>query len=252
VSLSALVITRNEEANIAECLAGMAWADEVVVVDAASTDRTREIAAGFTPKVFCLEWQGYAEARRCALSKCTCDWVLSVDADERVTEELKREVEEVLRAPAHQGYLIPRRAFFLGRSIRHCGWYPGRVLRLARRDRVSVTDRKVHEGMRVEGSVGTLRSPLLHYTYPTVEAYFARFDTYTTLAAEELHRRGKRVRLFDLTLRPFFQFTKMYFLKMGWLDGLEGFALCVFSGLYVLVKYMKLRQMSRERGSRAR
>lgn len=251
MNLSVLVITRNEEANIAECLAGVAWADEVVVVDAASTDRTREIAAGFTPKVFSKEWQGYAEARRYALSKCTCDWVLAVDADERVTEELKREIAEVLQAPLDQGYLIPRKAFFLGRPIRHCGWYPGWVLRLAMRERARVTERRVHEGMRVEGRVGTLKSPLLHYTYPTVESYFARFDAYTTLAAEELHQQGKKARLFDLTLRPCFQFTKMYFVKMGWLDGLEGFALCVFSSLHVLVKYMKLRQIGRGETGRA-
>lgn len=252
MSLSALVITRNEEANIADCLQSLAWVDEVVVVDAASADRTREIASRYNARVFNREWQGYADARRYALEKCTGDWVLSVDADERVTDGLRQEVEDVLRAPEHRGYLIPRKAYFLGRWIKHCGWFPGRVLRLVRRDGARITERRVHEGLRVDGSVGTLREPLLHYTYPSVESYFARFDAYTTLAAEELHQRGKRTGPADLTLRPIFQFAKMYLAKLGFLDGKEGFALCVFSGLYVFVKYLKLWQMGRAGGGRPR
>jgi glycosyltransferase involved in cell wall biosynthesis len=245
--LSALVITYNEEANIAACLDGLAWVDEIVVVDAMSTDRTCEIASRHTPHVFRRAWEGYAAARQYALSRCSHEWVLSVDADERVTPGLRQEIENTLVRPAFDGYLVARKAFFLGRWIRHCGWYPGYVLRLFRKDKAYVTDRKVHEGMRTRGTVGTLGSPLEHYTYTSIPAYFGRFDTYTSLAAEELHERGRKAGLADLLARPPFQFCKMYFAKLGFLDGFEGLVLCAFSGFHVFVKYAKLRQMARDR-----
>jgi len=245
MSLSALVITYDEEANLEQCLESIAWVDEIVVVDAMSSDRTCELAARFTPNVFRRPWEGYAEARRYAISKCHSDWILSIDADERVTPELKTDIEQALKAPEHDGYLVPRKAFFLGRWMKHCGWYPGYVLRLFRKDKARVTERKVHEGMRVDGTVGTLGHPLLHFTYPTVEAYFRRFGRYTSLAAQELHQAGRRPNLADIVLRPFFQFAKMYFAKLGLLDGIEGFVLCVFSGFYVFVKYVKLWQIPR-------
>lgn len=243
--ISAAVITLNEEANVAECLESVGWADEIVVLDAMSTDRTREIAARHGAKVFTHTWEGYADARRLAISKCSFDWVLFMDADERVTPQLKTEIQSALERPGHDGFLLPRKAFFLGRWIKHCGWYPGYVLRVFRKDKARITDRKVHEGVRVAGSVGRLKSPLLHHTYPTVESYFARFDAYTTLAAEELRQSGKRTNAADLVFRPAFQFVKMYLVKLGALDGIEGFALCVFSSLYVFVKYLKLWRMAR-------
>ncbi len=245
--LSAIVITHNEEADIEACLRNLEWADETVVVDAISTDRTCEIARRFTPNVFQKAWEGYAAAREYALSRATGDWVLSIDADERVTPELRAEIEQTLRAPRFDGYLIPRKAYFLGKWIRHCGWYPGRVMRLVRRERAHVTDRMVHEGLRVEGTVGTLENHILHYTYPTVRSYFARFDRYTSLAADELHLDGKRPTLADILLRPPFQFIKMYVLKLGVLDGLQGLILCAFSSFYVLVKYVKLWEIERRK-----
>jgi len=247
MKISAFVIASNEESNIGACLATLSWADEIVVVDAMSTDRTREIAAEYDARVFSRPWEGYARAREYAISKCRFDWVLAVDADERVTPELRAEIEDVLRQTAYDGFLVPRKAFFLGRWIRHCGWYPGHVLRLAKRDRAWVTDRKVHEGMRVRGSVGSLANPLLHHTYPTIESYFARFDRYTTLAAEEMFEESVRVRTADFVFRPLFMFAKMYLAKLGILDGLEGLMLCTFSSFYVLVKYAKLREMYRRR-----
>jgi glycosyltransferase involved in cell wall biosynthesis len=225
----------------------VAWADEIVVLDAMSADRTRDIAAARGARVFAHKWEGYAEARRLAISKCSFDWVLFIDADERVTADLRSEIQSALARPEHDGFLVPRKAFFLGRWIRHCGWYPGHVLRVFRKDRARITDRRVHEGVRVAGSVGRLRNPLLHYTYPTVESYFARFHAYTTLAAEELREIGARTSVADLVFRPVFQFMKMYVVKLGFLDGIEGFALCAFSSFYVLVKYLKLRDMARGR-----
>ncbi|MFH1313153.1 MAG: glycosyltransferase family 2 protein [Candidatus Eisenbacteria bacterium] len=238
--ISAIVITHNEEANIEECLRSVAWADEIVVVDAMSTDRTFEIAAGFTDRVLRKPWEGYAAARRHAIAAAGSEWILSLDADERVTPELRAEIEAHLAAPDADGYLIPRKAYFLGRWIRHCGWYPGHVIRLFRKDRARVTEKMVHEGIRVDGRVGTLNNHILHYTYRTAEAYFDRFNRYTSLAAKESHLKGKKAGLADILLRPPSQFLKMYIIKLGLLDGLQGFILCVFSACYVFTKYVKL------------
>jgi glycosyltransferase involved in cell wall biosynthesis len=238
--ISAIVITRNEEANIEECLKSVAWVDEIVVVDAMSTDRTCEIASGFTERVIRRSWEGFAAARRHAIQAAQSDWILSIDADERVTPELRAEIESRLIGPEHDGYRIPRRAYFLGRWIKHCGWYPGYVIRLFKKDRARVTEKLVHEGIRVEGNVGTLENHLLHYTYRTVEAYFDRFNRYTSLAARESHLKGKKACVADILLRPVAQFFKMYFIKLGMLDGIQGFILCVFSAYYVFTKYVKL------------
>jgi glycosyltransferase involved in cell wall biosynthesis len=240
MNLSVVVITRNEEACIEECLKSVRWAREIVVVDAMSTDRTCEIARKYTPKVFSKPWEGYAPARRYAMSLARSEWVLSVDADEIVTPELRGEIETTLAGESGDGYLIPRKAFFLGRWISHCGWYPGYVLRLFRKEKAAVTPRMVHEGIRVQGRVGRLKNHILHYTYPTVGSYITRFSTYTSLSAQELYAEGKRFHLVDIVGRPGFQFIKMFFLKRGFLDGFPGFALCVLSGFHVFVKYLKL------------
>jgi glycosyltransferase involved in cell wall biosynthesis len=246
--LSAVIITHNEESNIEACLNGLEWADEIVVLDAMSTDRTCEIARRFTPNVFRKPWEGYVSARRDVLSKAQGEWILSIDADERVTPQLRTEIETVLEHPGFDGYLIPRKAYFLGRWIRHCGWYPGLVMRLLKRHKARVTDRMVHEGLRVDGTVGNLHNPILHYTYPTIRSYFARFNRYTSLAADDLHTRGKRATLADIIFRPPFQFLKMYVLKLGLLDGLEGLILCTFSSFYVFVKYVKLMEIQLRKG----
>ncbi len=248
MDISAVIITLNEEANIERCLASVSWAREIVVVDARSTDRTREIALRFTREVYEREWEGYSEAKGFAMSKAGSEWVLSIDADERVTPELREEIESLPAGPGVDGYMVPIRPLFLGRWIRHSGWYPGYKLRLFRKERASMTKRNLHEGIRVEGAVGRLTNPLLHYAYPTVRSYFEKFGRYTDLAAGDLHEQGKRAGAFDIAVRPLFSFVKMYLVKLGFLDGLEGFVLCVFSSLYVFVKYVKLREMERRAG----
>lgn len=248
MDISAVIITLNEEANIEDCLASVSWAREIVVVDARSTDRTREIALRFTPEVHERDWEGYSEAKGFAMSKASSEWVLSLDADERVTPELRKEIESLPAGPGVDGYLVPIKPLFLGRWIEHSGWYPGYKLRLARKARAAMTKKKLHEGIRVEGKVGKLSNPLLHYAYPTVRSYFDKFSRYTDLAARELHQGGKRAGVFDIVARPLFSFAKMYLLKLGFLDGIEGFVLCAFSSFYVLVKYVKLRELERQPG----
>lgn len=248
MDISAVIITLNEEANIEACLASVSWAREIVVVDAESEDRTREIALRFTREVHEKKWEGYSEAKGFAIGKASSEWVLSLDADERATPELRREIESLPAEAAVDGYMVPIKPLFLGRWIRHCGWYPGYKLRLFRKELASVTPRKLHEGIRVRGDTGRLQNPLLHYAYPTVRSYFEKFSRYTDTAARELYEQGRRARAFDIVARPFFSFLKTYFAKRGFLDGLEGFILCVFSSLYVMVKYVKLREMGRETG----
>lgn len=243
MDISAVVITLNEEANIEDCLASISWAREIVVVDAQSTDRTREIALRFTREVHEKKWEGYSEAKAFAISKASWEWVLSLDADERVTPELRREIESLPDRPEFDGYMVPILPLFLGRWIRHCGWFPGYKLRLFRKEKAAMTPKKLHEGIRVAGEVGRLVNPLLHYAYPTVRSYFEKFPRYTDIAARELQEKGRRAGAFDLVARPFYSFLKMYFFKAGILDGFEGFVLCVLSSLYVFVKYVKLREM---------
>jgi len=244
MDISAVIITLNEEANIEECLESVSWAREIVVVDAESSDRTREIALRFTPQVHERKWDGYSEAKAYAISKANSEWVLSIDADERVTPELKKEIRSLHPPGGVDGYMVPIKPLFLGRWIKHCGWYPGYKLRLFRKDSATMTPRRLHEGIRVKGGVGRLAGPLLHYAYPTVRSYFRKFSRYTDLGARELHERGRRAGAFDIAVRPLFSFLKMYVFKLGFLDGIEGLVLCVFSSLYVLVKYVKLRELT--------
>lgn len=250
--LSVLVITRNEEANIQRCLGSVTWADEIVVVDSGSTDRTVELARGFTPKVFVTEWRGFAATKAWGLERTSQPWVLWLDADEAVTSELAAEMREAIRSDADaSAYAMPRKSFFLGRFIRHGGWYPGYVTRLFRRDRARISDRLVHEGLRVEGTVRRLRGDLLHDTYPTLEVAVGKLNRYASLAAEDMLRQGRRAGGLDLLVRPAFRFVQMYVWRLGFLDGIHGFVLSVLTSGYTFRKYAKLWEATKTRPSRA-
>ncbi len=243
MSLSVLLIARNEERNISSCLRTVQWADEIVVVDTGSADATIELARQFTSKVFAHPGAGFVEGKRLALEACTGDWVLWLDADERVPEELAAEIRSTIAAStAHNAFDVARRAYFLGRWIKHCGWYPGRVTRLFRRGSARFSDHAVHERLIVDGSTGSLAHDLLHYTDDSLQHYFAKFNEYTSLAADDLVREGTRATFFDLLLRPPATFLRMYVAKAGFLDGVHGFVLCLLSAFYVFVKYAKTRE----------
>jgi glycosyltransferase involved in cell wall biosynthesis len=227
-------------------LRSVEWANEIVVVDGGSTDKTVEIAAQFTPKVFQRAWDGYAASKNFALGHCTGDWILWLDADERVTSDLASEIQSVIVQGVEDftGFEIPRKAFFLGKWIKHCGWYPGYVLRLFRRGSAKWSDSKVHEHLEIDGRTTRLKSDLLHYTDPNLWHYFDKFNRYTTLAAEQLAERGHKPSPGQLTMRPLWLFIKMYIVKRGFLDGIQGFILCVLSSCYVFTKYAKLWELS--------
>ncbi|MBI4811635.1 MAG: glycosyltransferase family 2 protein [Ignavibacteriales bacterium] len=247
VKLSVIVITHNEEKNIIGCLRSVAWADEIIVVDAKSTDETVENAAQFTTKIFITEWKGFAAAKNFALQKVSNEWILWLDADERVTPKLALEIKQLLSEASDEyvGYEIARRAYFLGKWIKHCGWYPGYVTRLFKCSAVKFKEMRVHEKLEVSGNVGKLNSDILHFTDDTLFHYLVKFNRYTTLAAEDLADGGKRSSYFDLLVRPPYLFFKMFFLHRGFLDGMHGFVLSLLSANYVFVKYAKLREMNR-------
>jgi len=246
--VTAVIITRNEEHQILECLNSIAWVDEVVVVDTGSRDRTVELAKHWSARVYEIEFTGYGEAKNYGLRMARGDWILSIDADERVSPELRNEIEQKLHSGAdREGYYVPRRAIFLGQPILHGGWYPGYVLRLFRREKGVFDARKVHEGVKVDGAVGYLRSPILHFTDPSLKHYLEKLNVYTSLAAEEVRDRSGSGQLFHLLCSPLFMFVKMYFLRLGLLDGMHGFVLAVCSAFHVFIKHAKIWEASRDR-----
>jgi glycosyltransferase involved in cell wall biosynthesis len=247
-TLSVLTIALNEEHNLGDCLSSVVWADELIVVDSGSTDNTVSLARKSAASVYTVAWRGYGAARNFALSHATGDWILWLDADERVTPELTEEIKAILRRDDRgiSGYTVARRAFFLGRWIKHSGWYPSRVVRLFRRGKGTFSETRVHEELVVDGEIGVLHNDLLHYTDPDLHHYFEKFNRYTSLAAEDMKAAGRSFSLPDLLLRPPFLFLKMYVLRAGFLDGIQGFILSVASSAYVFIKYAKLWELTRK------
>lgn len=242
MKLSAIIITKNEEANLERCLRSISWVDEIIVVDSASTDATANIARSHQARVFTPEWNGFGSAKQFALDQATGDWVFSIDADEEVSFTLKNEIIQLLeKEPACAGYKIPRKTQFLGRWILHSGWYPEDVLRLFRRMSGRFTPALVHEEILVEGAIGRLNNPLLHYSYPTIEDYTRKLDHYSTLGAEELYRSGRKCRPYHLVVKPLVSFFHKLVLQKGWRDGWEGYLIAYLTGVGTLLKYAKLR-----------
>jgi len=247
--LSVIIITYNEEENIKYCLESVQWSDEIVIVDSFSSDKTVEIAREFTPEVFQNKWTNFSQQKNLALGKATSEWVLNIDADERVTPELKEEILTIINSqfPSFNGYYIPRRNHYLGKWIRHCGWYPDYKLRLFRRGKGKFNERMVHESVVVEGRKGHLKSSLDHYSYKNLSDHLSRIDKFTSLAAEEMFTDGKRARVFDILFCPLAKFVKMYLIKRGYLDGIYGFIVSIIGSFYVFMKYLKLWELSRGR-----
>ncbi len=242
--VSVAIITKNEETNIRDCLESVQWADEVVVVDGGSTDQTLEICRQLQAQVFQEEWKGYARQKNSAIAKTRNPWVLSLDADERVPVELREEIVGVLDSQTLEGYFIPRKNFFLGRWIKHCGWYPDYNLRLFRKGRGHFQEREVHERVEIQGETGHLRHPLEHYSYRSLSDFIQRLDRYSELAAGEMRKEGRRFRHTDLIGRPPATFLQMYLLRAGFLDGYLGFLLSVLYAFYTFAKYSKLKEQT--------
>ena len=245
MKLSVAIIAFNEEANLARTLESVKGADEIVVVDSGSTDRTVEIAQAYGAKVFVEAWKGFAAQKNSALAKCSSEWVLSLDADEEVTPELAEEIARELHSkPDEDGYVIPRRNMFLGRWIRRGGFYPDAKLRLFKRSEGSFAERAVHETARIHVPPGRLKHDLIHHSYPTLETYLEHMNRYSTLGAQVAAQKGKTGRrlpafLWNVVLNPLATFLYNYVLRLGFLDGREGLLLHLYHSGYVSWKYAK-------------
>ncbi len=246
--LSVAIITWNEEERLRACLDSVAWAPELVVVDAESTDKTVEIAGEFTDRIWVRPWPGFAAQKNFALEQTSGEWVLSLDADERVTAELRAEIECLLEAsgPA-DGYALPRKNYFWGAWVRHGGLYPDWQLRLFRRGRGRFVQQSVHESVHVQGAVASLTHPLLHESYRSLEEFVQRSNRYSTLAAQQWRAPGRRVGLLDLVFRPLGRFASMYALKGGFLDGWRGLFLAILYAHYVFLRTAKIWEFQREK-----
>ena len=270
-TLSVIIITLNEAGHIAECLDSVAFADEVVVVDSGSGDGTREIARTKGAKVVLTDdWPGFGPQKNRALELATCDWVLSIDADERVTPELAVEIREILRAPAPApaaarcdapalvpsatadsggfatAYRIARLSNFGGRWIRHSGWWPDHVLRLFRRGTARFKDVAVHESVVTDLPVATLKAHFLHYPYASLEHFIAKINHYSSEAAAMMHARGKRTTVLGAWGHASWTFVRIYVLRRGFLDGREGFILAAMGAAGSFFRYTKLLFLNRK------
>lgn len=247
--LSVVIITKNEVKNIVRCLESVKWADEIIVVDSQSVDRTVEIAESFGAKIYSPPWRGYGPAKREGVNRSSHDWILSIDADEVVTKDLKKEIQSLPdNSDLKSGYYLPRITNFLGRWIKHCGWYPDYVLRLFDKTKGNFNENIVHEAVIVSGETARLKNNLLHYSYPNLEEYFNKFNHYTTVGAEELFKKKKKASFFEIVFKPIIAFIKHFIIKAGFLDGIEGFLVSFLSSTAVMVKYAKLRRLNKMNG----
>ncbi|MGE5246447.1 MAG: glycosyltransferase family 2 protein [Betaproteobacteria bacterium] len=246
--LSVTVITHNEAGDVAAALESVAWADERIVVDAQSTDGTAAIAGAHADAVVVREWPGYAAQKNYAASLARHDWILSLDADERVTPALAREIGQLLAAePAAVGYRIPRVTWYLGRWMRSTDWYPDPQLRLYDRRAAEWTGRHVHESVAARGAVGRLRGELQHYAYRDIADHLETIDRYTTLAARQMREDGRRAGLLQIVGHPPLAFLRNYVARGGFRDGVPGFAVSALNAYYVFLKFAKLWELERTR-----
>jgi hypothetical protein len=247
VKISATLITYNEERNIARAIESLRCCDEIIVVDSGSNDRTCEIAEKLGARVFETPWLGYAAQKNYASGRASNDWILSVDADEALSESLEAEIWQLKKnGPTLDAYTMPRMAQYLGRWILHSGWYPDRKVRLFDRRKAHWEGRWVHESVVVEGTLGHLDANLLHYTCNSLTEHLKTMDRYTTLAAEQLVAEKRPITWATLLIDPPWTFFRTYVLNRGFLDGTEGLAIAYMAMLYNFLKYAKARFMRPE------
>ncbi|MFA6282831.1 MAG: glycosyltransferase family 2 protein [Desulfurivibrionaceae bacterium] len=245
--LSVAIITKNEEDRLPGCLASVSFADEVVVVDSGSTDRTVEIAREFGAVVYDELWQGFGRQKQLAIDRCRHDWVLVLDADERVGAEAQAEIREALATGTSVAYSLPRKNYFCGRWLRHAGWWPDRVVRLFKKNFARMSERPVHESLEVHGPVGALRHPLIHYANKGLEQTLNKVNQYSSAGADELFAQGKTASAAKALLRAAWAFFHGYILRGGFLDRGEGLVMAVSDFMNVFFKYAKLRELRKQK-----
>lgn len=242
--ISASIITKNEEVNIAECLELLSWVDEIVVLDSGSSDRTVEIARHYTDKVFVEEWRGQGAQKNRALELAKGPWIISIDADERVPPELAGEMREAIISPRLNAYAVRRKNIYRGRWIRHGGWWPDWVTRLFKKGEAYFNDRVIHDSLQVQGAMGRLSHPLIHYSFRSAEDFLTRAHWYAIHQATEMYNEGKEASLWTAISHAAFSLGQAYFLRWGFLDGAPGTLIAVSNAVGVFYRYMMLRELS--------
>ncbi|MEW6131171.1 MAG: glycosyltransferase family 2 protein [Acidobacteriota bacterium] len=245
MKISATLITLNEEENIQAAIESLAFADEIIVVDSESHDRTLEIARRFTDKIFTQKFLGYAAQKNFAADQATHDWIFNLDADERITRELAEAIERLKQSEniPESAFAMPRKVFYLGKWIKHSGWYPDYKIRLYNRQQARWEGDYVHESVKTTGEVKKLTGDILHYTVNSASEHHLRIDRYTTLAAREAFSKNQRATFFSIALSPVVTFVKTYVFKLGFLDGVQGLSIAYFAAQYVFLKKIKLWEL---------
>jgi len=244
--LSVVIATRDEEKNIGKCMESVKWADEIVIVDDVSADRTVEICKGYTNKIFINDSkEDFHKNKNLGIEKASKDWILSIDADERITEKLSEEIKNAIQDKERIGYYISRKNYFLGKWIRGCGWYPDYIIRLFRKG-VTEWPLEIHDvpSIKDKSKVGYLNNSLIHMSYTSIEQYIKKFAQYTTKLAKEEHEKGTRITkvnfLFLFLIKPLYWFCRKYFLMHGYAQGFRGFFISVASASTIFMSYAKL------------
>lgn len=239
--ISATIITFNEEENIERCLQSIKWIDEIVVVDSFSTDSTLEICNKYNCNIIQTEWKGFGKTKKFAVDNSKNEWILSIDADEEVSEELKERILNITGKEKYNGYKIKRRSFYLGKEIKHCGWDRDYPLRLFNKNAGNFNEKEVHESVKIDGEKGRLEEPIYHYTYPDIATHVKKMNRYSDLGQSEIKSKNGYGIIASLLL-GINKFIKMYFIQKGFLDGKIGFLLSIHSAFGVYLKYIKTWQ----------
>ena len=250
MTLSVIIIAKNAESTLRRCLESVAWADEIVVVESGSTDRTADIARELGARVHQTDWPGYGQQKNRALDFSRGDWVFSIDADEWVSAELRAEIERALAAPGDKAaFRMPRRSSFCGRFMRHSGWWPDYVARLFRRGRARFSEDRGHDRLVVDGAIGTLGEPLQHETITDLEQLIDKMNVYSAMTARSLHERGRRASILTAIGHGGWAFVRTYILRLGFLDGREGLMLAISNAENSYYRYVKLMLLGKKSGN---
>lgn len=244
--LSVVTVTKNEEAKIGMCLESVKWAAEIIIIDSYSTDATVDICSKYTSKVIHREWPGYASQKNFGIDKASGDWILILDADEQVSDELREEIQALLQEnSAADGYHIPFKNYLGKRWLKHGGLYPDLHLRLFKKGKARYGNKEIHETLEFDGAAGVLSGAIIHYTYDDFADYLNKVNRYTTLEANFLSQQGYKVKWLDL-IKPIGKFFQLYIFKFGYKDGLSGLVNAVFLAVYMFIKYVKVLELLRK------
>lgn len=243
------IITKDEELNIQRCLESVKWANEIIVVDSGSTDRTLEICKSHNCKIIKTEWLGFGKTKQLGVNAAKHDWIFSIDADEEVSDKLRRQILSIVNSDQSldRAFSIKRVSYYLNKRIKHSGWQTDYPLRLFNRNHGNFNDANVHESVMVDVNISNIQAPLYHYPYPSISSHIKKINLYTQLGADKLFEQGKKTTLLYAFLSGLIKFIKMYVVKKGFLDGKEGLILATLSGFSSTLKYTKLWSLWRVR-----